>query len=60
MKPADFDLQHTDIPQPKEVDEELATRDWPLPPAKPWAPLPERPVSLWTQIRESKLLRRRP
>lgn len=60
MNPADFDLQPSNVPQPKEVDEELATRDWPMPPARAWAPQPERPVSLWTQIRESKLLRRRP
>lgn len=72
MNPADFDLQHTDIPQPTLVDEELATRDWPMPPVKPWAPLPDdrpepgsivmveppRPVSLWTQIKQSKLLGR--
>ncbi|WP_439606850.1 hypothetical protein [Hydrogenophaga sp.] len=44
MNSADFDLQHTDIPQPKEVDEELATRDWPMPPVKAWAPKPEPTV----------------
>lgn len=46
MKPADFDLQHTDIPQPKEVDEELATRDWPLPPVKVWNPAPRQETLL--------------
>lgn len=43
MNPADFDLQPSDVPQPKEVDEELATRDWPMPPARAWAPLPPLP-----------------
>lgn len=64
MNHTDFDLQHADVPQPKEVDEELATRDWPLPPAKAWAPLPDdrpepgswvmvelpRAPSLWSRL----------
>lgn len=51
MNPADFDLQPSDVPQPKEVDEELATRDWPMPAAKPWAPEP-RKESLAHAIRQ--------
>lgn len=51
MNPADFDLQPSDIPQPKEVDEELATRDWPMPPARAWAPVP-RQESLLERIAE--------
>lgn len=46
MMSADFDLQHADIPQPKEVDEDLASRDWPLPPVKPWAPAPRKETLL--------------
>lgn len=33
-----FELQHSDIPQAKLLDEEVTTTQWPMPPAKPWAP----------------------
>lgn len=38
-----FELQHSTIPQPTLLDEEIATHDWPLPPVKVWAPLPPLP-----------------
>lgn len=40
MNPVDYTLQHSNIPQPKLLDEEIATTNWPMPPAKPWSPLP--------------------
>lgn len=54
-EPTEFKLAGED---PRDADEEVATTDWPLPPVKPWAPVMPRPVSMWTQIKESKLLGR--
>jgi hypothetical protein len=64
----DFALEHTADPDPKDADSEVATDQWKLPPAKPWAPPADSsdfvivetpvPVSLWTQIKQSKLLGR--
>lgn len=39
----DYTLQHTDIPQPKLLDEEITTTNWPMPPVKAWEPLPPMP-----------------
>ncbi len=36
MNPADYELQHSDVAQPKLLDGECATRDWPMPPARTW------------------------
>lgn len=54
-QPTEFKLAGQDG---KDADEEVATTDWPLPQGKPWAPVTPRPVSMWTQIKESKLLGR--
>ena len=40
MNLADFTLQHSTTPQPKLLDGDCATRDWPLPPVKPYTPAP--------------------
>lgn len=40
MNPATFELQPSDQPQPKLLDEECATTEWPMPPVKVWAPVP--------------------
>ncbi len=37
----DFALEHTEDPDPQDADTEVATDHWDLPPAKPWAPLPD-------------------
>ncbi|WP_439587509.1 hypothetical protein [Hydrogenophaga sp.] len=51
MNPDNYDLQHTDIPQPKDVDDEVITRDWPMPNMTPWAPKPQ--PTLLERIRET-------
>lgn len=43
MNPPDYELQPSDIPQPKLLDEEISTTNWPMPPAKAWEPLPDDP-----------------
>lgn len=40
MNPSDFQLQPSGQTQPKLHDGECATRDWPMPPAKPFQPQP--------------------
>lgn len=40
MNPADFELQHSTTPQPKLLDGECATRDWPMPAGGVWVPRP--------------------
>jgi hypothetical protein len=61
IPPDEFTLAGED---PRDADEEAATTDWPLPPVKAWAPLPddrpepgswvmvERPraPSLWSRL----------
>ena len=37
-----FELQHSDIPQPKLLDQDPVTEKWPLPPVKRWEPKPKR------------------
>lgn len=37
---ADFNLQHSDIPQPKLLDIDPVTTDWPMPAVKAWMPTP--------------------
>lgn len=39
MNQPDFELQHSVRP-PKLLDGECATRNWPMPAAKPWEPRP--------------------
>lgn len=34
----DFALEHTEEPDPKDADTEVATDQWNLPPAKAWEP----------------------
>jgi len=41
MNPANFELQHSDVDQPKLLDGECATRDWPMPAGGVWVPRPE-------------------
>lgn len=41
MNPATFELQHSDEPQPKLLDGECATRDWPMPAPRPFNPDPQ-------------------
>lgn len=38
MNPDDFELQPSTAPQPRLLDGECATRDWPMPAAKKWVP----------------------
>lgn len=40
MSPVDFELQHSTTPQPKLLDGECATRDWPMPAGGVWVPRP--------------------
>lgn len=40
MNPVTFELQPSDQAQPKLLDEDCATTDWPMPPVKVWAPMP--------------------
>ncbi len=40
MNLAEFTLQHSDIVQPKLLDDDCPTRDWPMPPVKPYTPAP--------------------
>lgn len=40
MNPADFELQHSTTPQPRLLDGECATRDWPMPAGGVWVPRP--------------------
>lgn len=37
----DFALEHTEEPDPKDADTEVATDHWNLPPVRPWAPSPQ-------------------
>lgn len=40
MNPANFELQHSDIDQPKLLDGECAFREWPMPAGGVWVPRP--------------------
>jgi len=40
----DFALEHTEQPDPKDADTEVATDHWNLPPVKAWEPKPEPTV----------------
>jgi hypothetical protein len=35
----DYKLDHSDVPQPKLLDEEIAASEWPLPEPRKWAPI---------------------
>jgi hypothetical protein len=39
MKTPDFRLEPSDKPQPKLLDEEIASDSWPLPAPNPWKPI---------------------
>lgn len=39
MNPANFELQHSDVDQPKLLDGECATREWPMPEGGKWEPV---------------------
>jgi len=41
MNPATFELQHSNEPQPKLLDGECATKDWPMPQPKVYKPDPQ-------------------
>ena len=60
MNPSDFTLQHSDVVQPKLLDGDCATRDWPLPPVKPYTPAPRDTTQLpeWGQRLERWAQRR--
>ncbi len=38
MEHPEYELQHSTTPQPRLLDGECATRDWPMPPVKAWEP----------------------
>jgi hypothetical protein len=46
MNPANFELQHSDVDQPKLLDGECATKNWPMPPVKAWEPRPRQEPDL--------------
>ncbi len=50
MNPENFELQRTDIDQPKLLDGECATRSWPMPPVKVWEPRPEADRKEWPEL----------
>lgn len=50
MNPDTFALQPTEVPQPKLLDEEITTHDWPMPPK---GDKPPAPASLFWQIVEA-------
>ena len=57
MNPEEFTLQHSNQPQTRLHDGECATRDWPMPPVKPYTPAP-RELTLkerWKQNAQRKL-----
>lgn len=49
MNPDEFTLQPSDVPQPQLLDEEVATKDWPLPLPRTLAPAP-RPSLFWQLV----------
>lgn len=51
MTAEEFTLQPSVPPDPHMLDGEVATHDWPLPAARPWAPAPS--PSLFWQIVEA-------
>jgi len=46
MNPANFELQHSDVDQPKLLDGECATRHWPMPAGGVWVPRPAAETEL--------------